>query len=834
MLLTYACRLGMLMCATTPGISQVPTSPDLEKLHRPQSGPDLTDSKLSAELRRLVTRTKSTDETMLGKPGQKTIIYRTDSLLQIFNGRVVVDATVSGDPQEARKQLEKAGATITGSYGRIISALVPIESLPLLENASQLRFVRAAYRPRHQHMNIQALSGQNSPPPSTVHSQGDTAQGSNLARKKYKSNGNGVKVAILSDSYNNLGGAENGIQNGELPGPQNPNNFNKPVKILLDHNCCGFDEGRAMAEIIHDVAPGAELGFVTGVFGAAPFAGAIGNLANLGYKVIVDDIVYLEQPYFQDGIIAQAVDKAVEKGVAFFSSAGNSSAQSYESVFRPSTYEMLGPGFGTAHNFGATGAKPQYLQPVSVPPGGSFTLVLQWDEPFFSGGGEGAQSDIDVYIFDINGNIVGSSSDQNIISGDPIEITGAGNEGTNNVLFISILKKSGGNPSRLKYILYGEVSFFAAAPIPGQFASTIAGHANSKGAITTAAVPYWATPAYGTALPLVEAFSSLGGTRILFDKGGKRIPAEIRRKPEITAPDGGNISFFGADDLFDLDIYPNLYGTSGAAPHAAGVAALMIEAQKLNTLTPSQIRGIMAAKAYDMDNIYTPGFDKGFDYNTGGGLIRAEQCVGEVKFPNLYIRNLELVSLCSDNPSKTRNWKIINPNPFEVEAHWFLTGSSQNNSLVVAPAITYFNTSTAYYHNKPVPNVVILDWEDNFGFTRFDIASSTVNECKTTASDTRALVAGEQAILVKEKSGKPEIADVFPNPSRSQFKLYLGLNNAGKTSLTLFNGEGKLVYSNSVAGNGVYNIDASGFKTGVYILKIEQGSFAKTLKLIRQ
>ena len=99
---------------------------------------------------------------------------------------------------------------------------------------------------------------------------------------------------------------------------------------------------------------------------------------------------------------------------------------------------------------------------------------------------------------------------------------------------------------------------------------------------------------------------------IYFDKEGIRIPAILRKKPDITAPDGGNTSFFFRDDAGDTDTFPNFYGTSAAAPHAAGAAALMIDAQKLNTLTPSQIRGIMSAKTYDMDNRYTAGFDKGF------------------------------------------------------------------------------------------------------------------------------------------------------------------------------------------------------------------------------
>jgi hypothetical protein len=70
----------------------------------------------------------------------------------------------------------------------------------------------------------------NSPTP--VISQGDTAQRSHIARNKYKVNGKGVKVGILSDSYNNLGTADIGVKNGELPGPGNPFGLTKQVQVL--------------------------------------------------------------------------------------------------------------------------------------------------------------------------------------------------------------------------------------------------------------------------------------------------------------------------------------------------------------------------------------------------------------------------------------------------------------------------------------------------------------------------------------------------------------------------------------------------------------------------
>ena len=107
----------------------------------------------------------------------------------------------------------------------------------------------------------------------------------------------------------------------------------------------GTDEGRAMLQIVHDMAPKARLGFATANGGQLNFANNIRSLAGLpgaphavaGFKadVIVDDIIYLDEPMFQDGIIAQAVDEVVATGVSYFSSAGNRPAtQAYDSKVR--------------------------------------------------------------------------------------------------------------------------------------------------------------------------------------------------------------------------------------------------------------------------------------------------------------------------------------------------------------------------------------------------------------------------------------------------------------------------------------------------------------------
>ena len=148
-----------------------------------------------------------------------------------------------------------------------------------------------------------------------------------------------------------------------------------------------------MLQIVHDVAPAASLAFATSEGGQASVANNILALRANGANVLVDDVIYLAEPMFQDGIIAQAVDTVVRQGAAYFSAAGNEARLSYESVFRPGTVFMNGaipsapgaPHFfgGTAHNFASSGPEDN-CQNITIPAQSSFAPDLQWDSPFFS------------------------------------------------------------------------------------------------------------------------------------------------------------------------------------------------------------------------------------------------------------------------------------------------------------------------------------------------------------------------------------------------------------------------------------------------------------------
>src|SRR5207237_7276873 len=103
--------------------------------------------------------------------------------------------------------------------------------------------------------------------------------------------------------------------------------------------------------IVTDMAPKARIGFATADVGELGFANNIRALAGLpGYTypdatqqgfagdVVCDDVSYLDEPMFQDGIVAQGVIDVVNAGVTYCSSAANNwGTDGYASVFRPVT-----------------------------------------------------------------------------------------------------------------------------------------------------------------------------------------------------------------------------------------------------------------------------------------------------------------------------------------------------------------------------------------------------------------------------------------------------------------------------------------------------------------
>src|SRR5262249_46556899 len=145
----------------------------------------------------------------------------------------------------------------------------------------------------------------------------------------------------------------------------------------------GSDEGRAMMQIIHEIAPGASFAFYTAFGSEQDFANGILALAAAGCKVIVDDVGYFDEPFFQNGVVAQAIKTVEAEGVTYGTAAGNEASNGYQAAWTPISGTFTVP--GTTRSYTLTDAESfggSPFQKITIGSGGTIPLVLEWNQPY--------------------------------------------------------------------------------------------------------------------------------------------------------------------------------------------------------------------------------------------------------------------------------------------------------------------------------------------------------------------------------------------------------------------------------------------------------------------
>ncbi|PYL55220.1 MAG: hypothetical protein DMF29_03570 [Verrucomicrobia bacterium] len=395
--------------------------------------------------RTTTTKDFATYTAMIGKQAtgymQRAMIDSTTGkyLVQIMpNGRVPV--TILQTTLQAAYPTISVQATDQryADHG-VIEAYLVLDDVPRIANAQGVGSVILELRP--------------------IHSAGAvTSQGVHLHRVNRINNFYNAGV----DSFDSEPAAEGGdttaamdVGTGDLPGTGNTDN-SQPVVVLQDFNSPPFatNEGRAMCQIVHDMAPQARIGFATADSGELGFANNIRALAGLngytypdatqqGFKadVVCDDVSYLDEAMFQDGIIAQGVNDVVAAGVSYASSAANNwSVDGYQAPFR---YVANGKGLiattntalkntninlagvppelyaGGFHNFNPSGSPAKVDVAQTINSGSdALAFVFQWNDPYDAN----APALIDPAIFTGNGDSEGGQG----VDFGPVALT-AGN-----------------------------------------------------------------------------------------------------------------------------------------------------------------------------------------------------------------------------------------------------------------------------------------------------------------------------------------------------------------------------------------------------------------------
>lgn len=463
--------------------------------------------------------------------------------------QVDIKAKVS---QELLDEIAKTGKVIS-QHPRFdaVRASVPLSAIEALAARADVQSIAPAAKATTN--RGQAVAGE-----------GAIAHTVDLARTEFGLSGQGVVACVISDS---LDDNQNSLAKAKASGAIN----GTKLHVLPGQEGQGSGEGLAMLEIVHAVAPDAELWFATGFSGAEQMAENILDLQAKGCQVIVDDVTYFNESPFQDGPIAMAVREVSDAGVLYFSSARNSgnlrhgTSGTWEGDFvdgGPAGAKFEAKGVhGRIHVF-----VPGITLNTADKAGADDRVDLFWSDPL-----GGSNNGYDLFVVNRYGQIVRASTTSHTGIQDPYQFIDGLHPGES----IVIVKEVGAQ-DRFLHLDTGR------AVLRHGTVGSVRGH-NASGAENafSVAAKKVSTPSrafLGTAGAAVETFSSDGPRRMFFDtdgvpftpgafssKGGKLI-----RKPDIAAADGVSTSLPAGSGLNPF------FGTSAAAPHAAGIATLLL------------------------------------------------------------------------------------------------------------------------------------------------------------------------------------------------------------------------------------------------------------------
>ncbi len=517
---------------------------------------------------------------------QKEGLIRIDE-----EGRVQVYIRAKPATPELFDQLENLGGKIDGQGLGVIQAWIPINALESLAALPEVLYIQP---PDYGQTNI-----------GSVTSEGDGILLANTARQQFGVTGQGVRVGVISDG---LKGLEESIASGDLP----PTTFHCQAQSITlrtngclsgeilvetsggvigksfrsDNDLAAGAEGTAMLEIIHDLAPGAELWFTNGTTPVDWIDRAIFLSDNV--DVVVSDVTY--GGFFPDGqnalaqVGAEIINNPSNRSRAFFQSVGNHAISHYSGDYSDSG---TGNSLGNYHLFSAISGEttgpstPGIANKITLLPFpfGSVTVYLSWNDP-----ANASTNNYDLGLFDCTS---GSELDVSLGiqngSQPPAETVSFSNSASVPFEVCYVIQKAlQAAPRTLNVIIVGVPEGSHEFNTPGH---SLTAPADTFGNLIAVGAVHHSSPNQ------VQPFSSQGPT---FDG---------RLKPDLVATDGVAVTGAGG--------FPSpFFGTSAAAPHAAAIAALLLEANL--ALTFNQIRNALTSTAIDLgvsgpDNVFGHG-----------------------------------------------------------------------------------------------------------------------------------------------------------------------------------------------------------------------------------
>ena len=485
----------------------------------------------------------------------------------------------------SRTQLRALGASgvVTSPALGVVQAWVPatqLDAVAALPQVARVTVPRYAYVKRAPHSGAIPRTG-------SVDTQGDQILGAAAFRQATGFNGSGTSVGVISDGAGDISQDQS---TGDLP--SNPAPWVNPSLPGSGY------EGTAMMEIIYDLAPGAKLGFC-GPQTSVDFITCLNDFASnsAGFlpNVIVDDLGFPGVAMFTDGGFATAVQQFAQAhpNIQLVSAAGNDATGFWSGIWNPTPVNTTinSITYTQAQNFGST-SNPNTKMSFAVQPGDTIDYLLEWDDTWIPSSQitkstPNDPNDYDVFLVDGNGNILACNQGDNLggsatppspascpYTNTPAGPTGTpgpqpvqGNQWKNSgsstaTVYLEIFY-GGGNPGKNLKVLVNSVSANQMNLTPHTAAGSIFGQS---------ALPYpdeitvGAISASGASNgnDVIESYSSQGPVFLSQPATG----TSTRMKPDFVGVDCVSVTGVGG-------FVSPFCGTSAAAPHIAGLIALL-------------------------------------------------------------------------------------------------------------------------------------------------------------------------------------------------------------------------------------------------------------------
>jgi hypothetical protein len=495
--------------------------------------------------------------------------------------------------------IEGTGAIYETAYANLVQVLAPIDGLAALSDLPGVSYVRLPYPAQQFVLPARGHNAPVAPLVGTRTTEGVALTGADVWQTAGY-NGAGVNLAVFDFGFTGWATRQAA---GDLPSGGQLVSKDFSASYSFSPDTAGNEHGTACAEIAYDMAPGSTVylyAFSTDVEFANAVSDYITNAAIIGKKVASMSIGWVNAgPYDGTGSINTIVNNAQTAGILWANSAGNNQTAHWSgTATQYGTSDSVA--FGTGNIQGIGPASPSLWNVAS---GTQLRIFLEWNDWNASRTGNQGHIDYDMYLVRYTGSswtqvaaAVGNQCSGTIAPTEGITYTvpsgGPYNYG------IVIQRYTSGCPNSFGHWLdlytfnnfyqsgQGMVSSFWY----GNTCTSLTIPADGDSAIAVGAA-FWnedgTAPLYG-----LETFSSCGPR----NAAGGAQPVGAVNKPDVVAPDGVSTASYGASTGAS---YANggsgFWGTSGAAPHVAGLAATAWSGRP--DLTPAQLRSIIQSKA---------------------------------------------------------------------------------------------------------------------------------------------------------------------------------------------------------------------------------------------